>query len=245
MNGLDKFYAGLTKAFVEIYLPAIEPSRREMEESLGGFLLSEERFLSTPVKLPPKALFVRQIHWGVFEIIDSYESLLDAEVYIRRFPYGKTRITRINHIRYVFANHLSEVYILKERLKAYLQTVENVYAKGLRRRLVRQITQYLFTFNTKSFDEIIAERGVHVHKARYDDMNLSRLGAIERLSKSNPEAIWKSYLDNYFEMVYRRIRKEKSMNCRPEIVPKKYIDEYFDRLYPVIFDEKENLFMPD
>ena len=113
MNGLDRFYADLTKAFVEMYLPATERHRSEIEESFANFLLGRESSQPTQIELSSSALFIREIHWGVFEIIGSYESLLDAETYIRRFPYVNTRITRIRHLKYIFENHLSDIYILK------------------------------------------------------------------------------------------------------------------------------------
>ena len=113
--------------------------------------------------------------------------------------------------------------------------MEGIYAKGLRRTSVRKITQSLFAFNNKSFKEFVDERGAHVHKVRYDDKKLSRIEAMERLSISNPDAAWSSYLYDYFETTYKHIRREKvkELLARNRVV-RNILDEYFERLYPVV-----------
>lgn len=245
MDGLDKFYSGLTKAFVEIYLPVIETQREVFESNFSVFLHDESISEQKTIKLSNNALFVQNIHQGVFEILSSYESLLDAELYIRRFPYTETRITRMRHLRYVFENYLNEIYILKVRLIAYTKAIEEFYAIGNRRKKVRQITQPLFTFTSNFFKEFVAERGEHVHSRRYDSVNISRLEAMERLSTSNPSTEWASHMYNYFELVYKDTRKNKSKEIQDHNQKiKNLLDSYFEKLYPVLFDSDGNLLMP-
>jgi hypothetical protein len=56
---------------------------------------------------------------GFNEISHSYDTLLDIEVYVARFPYANTRITRSGHLRFIIEAYLHESYTLGERLKTY------------------------------------------------------------------------------------------------------------------------------
>jgi hypothetical protein len=245
-DGLEKFYEGLTKAFVEVYLPSIESSRDEVKRSFFNLLLNRNAYQPANSNISRIVEHVRDIHWGVFEILGSYESLLDAELYIRRFPFNKTRITKTRYLRYVIENHLSEVYILKERLKKYLKTIEEVYAKGTRRKQIKQVTQPLFAFNANAFGELIDARSKHVHKSRYDDIELRSIEAMERLYMANPSEEWSPYLQSYFELDYKRIRNQRAAEIAAQNQKiRNILDEYFNRLYPAIFDEQGKLLLPN
>jgi len=56
---------------------------------------------------------------GFNEISHSYDTLLDIEVYVARFPYANTRITRSGHLRFIIEAYLHESYTLVERLNDY------------------------------------------------------------------------------------------------------------------------------
>ena len=70
-------------------------------------------------KITPHDIFFSKLMVGFNEIYDSYSSLLDIQVYIDRFPYCKTRVSKTRYIAYHMENYFNEVYILKERLNAY------------------------------------------------------------------------------------------------------------------------------
>ncbi|MCD6344893.1 MAG: hypothetical protein J7M17_04725 [Anaerolineae bacterium] len=246
MRDLEKYSTALTKAFKDILVPVIEAHEDQMVEVLKRDIFDQDGPRSIDYEPTTEILLYRSVQWGMFEIYASFESLLDAELYIRRFPYGNTRITKVRHLRYVVENHLNEVYILKERLKAYLNTVQELYAKGSRKKEVRKITQSLFQFNSEAFGDIVAVRGSHVHSLRYDDEELRRLGNMERLSHLDSDASWSQHLAHSFDFEYKRIRTRRAEQIKAinEAV-ERVLDIFFSRLYPVLFDEDENLIHPD
>lgn len=243
MKGLDRFYAGLTKAFAEILLP--ETTTEQLSQGLLEFHFGSSDFKPRTSKVSYEAWFVKDVHMGVFEIISSYESLIDAEVYIRRFPYQKTRISKARHLNYVFANHFQELYILKERLKKYLQYTEETYAHGKARKKVKQITQPLFKRNKDFFDQMQSERSKHVHSSRYEDFSITQIESLERLSSNNPDADLSAMIQNIFELRYKIIRKAKSTEIknRNQLITD-FLDEYFETLYPIYFSGSQDLIIP-
>ncbi|MFC2076287.1 hypothetical protein ACFLT7_04310, partial [candidate division KSB1 bacterium] len=65
-----------------------------------------------------------KIFFGFIEIRESYEALLDFEVYFARYPYRNTRISLVRHIRFCVESYLNEIYILKERMVSYLNIIQ-------------------------------------------------------------------------------------------------------------------------
>lgn len=214
MKGREKYFAALGKAFRDILRPVIEAHQDQLAEVLRSNILDQDGPRSIDYEPTPEILLYRSAIWGVFEIYESFESLLDAELYVRRFPYRKTRVTKVRYLRYVVENHLNEAYILKQRLKAYLNTVEGLYAKGARRKEVRKITQPLFQSISQALKHIIAVRGSHVHSLRYDHKELQRLTHMELLSQSDPDASWSQLLAHWFDFEYKRIRKRRTEQIR-------------------------------
>jgi hypothetical protein len=55
-------------------------------------------------KITPHDIFFSKLMVGFNEIYDSYSSLLDIQVYIDRFPYCKTRVSKTRYIAYHMEN---------------------------------------------------------------------------------------------------------------------------------------------
>lgn len=211
-----------------------------MQTSMGNLLFDKNE----PVELTeasnaednaPIELFHR-----MFEIETSVQNLLDAEVYIRRFPFTKTRVNKTGYLGYVFVNYLNEVYLLKQRLKSLLKLIEDMYGNGSRRKEVKKVTQPLFQLISTAFENIVTARSMHVHKERYSDKQLEKLGILEMISKSDKENKF-NWL-GYFGWQYRDIRKKREKQIREmnqEI--EELLDYFFSQLYPIVFDEKHNM----
>ena len=67
--------------------------------------------------------------WGV-EIGMSIRTLEDTELYVRRFPYGDTDLSKTRHLRRHIEKHIEEMYILQERLVEMASSIDDMYDDG-------------------------------------------------------------------------------------------------------------------
>ena len=102
---------------------------------------------------------------GFREISGSYYGLLEIEIYIGRFPYRNTKISKTRHLAYHMENYLNEIYILKERLNSYFTTIGRIYRKDRRIQDILKRTKPLFAFVNNTLKGIIDTRG-HMYTKR-------------------------------------------------------------------------------
>jgi hypothetical protein len=246
VKGIHKFSAGVAQAFAQVVLPRNEPYGEELATVLMNRILGLQAPTSINRSLTEEEFLISVINQHSSEINNSFESLLDTEVYVRRFPYKNARVTKVRYLRHAIETHFSNVYILKQRLKTFLKVLEDLYAKDSHRKKVRKITQPLFQSNSKAFEGIVAVRSSHVHKESYRDKELSRLETMELLllgGKSDQP--WMQYLENYFESQYKRIREKKAKEIRAiNKTIEDILDDYFEEIYPILFDQEGHIILP-
>jgi hypothetical protein len=246
MKGNEEFSAGLGRAFGEILAPAIKSHEEEMATRMMNHLLDLHEPVANVVEDTKEIRILGQIVNGTSEIQSAFESLLDVEVYVRRFPYRNTRISKSRHLRYAIGNYLNQVYVLKQRLKRFLQDVEELYAQGRRRKEVKRITQALFAYLSTVFEGMVAIRGSHVHRESYSDKELSQLEGLDFTIKVSEGMSWQDLLAHLLDLRYKEIRRQRVEEIRnANKVIEAVIDEYFSRLYPVVFDDDGNLIIPE
>lgn len=242
---MNRYYSSLTDAFKKFILPILESRKEEAAVVYINRLLALDGPNILDKASTLEGQFLGRVSVGAFEIYGSYESVLDAEVYIRRFPFGRTRISKSRYMTHVIEDYLNNVYILKLRIKEYLKLLEELYAKGARRKEVRKITQPLFRYNSQFFEHIVDIRGNHVHSERYSDEELKRLQMMESAIAAKLNSSWSPYLETYFEAQYQRIRKKKMQEIQSlNAAIKKVVDALFSNIHPIVFDERGNLIFP-
>lgn len=242
MSDSHKFKANLTKTCQNIILPIFEEDREGMQTALGNQLFDRNDPVNFESENKPEDRAPILLFYSVFEIDISIQNLLDAEIYIRRFPYSNTRVTKIRHLRYIIINHLNEVYVLKQRLKAFLQLIEELYANGPRRKAVRKVTQPLFQYISMAFNDIVTVRSSHVHKEQFTDNQLRKLEILDLVTKDDNQPETQLNWSGFFGWRYREIRKQKEKQVQTinESI-EKVLDIFFSKLYPVVFDENGNV----
>ncbi len=114
MNGIEKY----SEIFIDQIRKLIKEPRNalELQEIIKNNLFGLNGPKQTNRAQTPSEIFFYKLYNGFSEIYDSYGCLLDIETYTGRFPYGRTRISKIRYLAYHMENHLHEIYILKERL---------------------------------------------------------------------------------------------------------------------------------
>jgi hypothetical protein len=187
----------------------------------------------TPI-LSPDERFAADSFQAFMEVGETLQRLLDIELYVRRFPFRETRVTRERYIRFHIEAYFHEVYILRERLLTLAKRTTRAYKKTDRRALAFDVEGRIRTIHS-ALDDVIAVRSRHVHEQRFDETRLRNLGAIELIERNSTDPIWTSFLGEQ----YPKVRKYwvgwvKEMNA----VVQQLLDGYFGELHRLMFDER-------
>jgi hypothetical protein len=242
MMDFDRFMSNLTTNSRDIILSSAEKDHSEMVKAMNNLLFDKDDPVKFVDQYSPRDRVPVMLFHRLFEIKTVVQNLSDTEIYIRRFPFKDTSITRIRYLRYIFVNYLNEIYLLKQRLKAFLQLVEELYANGLRRKDVRKVTQPLFSYISQMFENIVDARSSHVHKEYYTDRQLEKLEILELTTGNFDLEKNKLSWPGYFLWQYREIRKQKQKQVHE--INKSVTDilnTIFSKLYPIVFDENDDV----
>lgn len=137
-----------------------------------------------PEHLNREQSLLGELSWRCAEITETLEIMRDIEVYVRRFPYGRTRITKTRHLIFNISSYLNEFYLLHERVESLVAWVAKKYRKDERPEL--QHLQDMTGRFRASASNVIETRGVHVHKKRYGDPELNRAATWELIAGDVP-----------------------------------------------------------
>ena len=241
VTGFDKFVKAVIAAIQTVILPSLEDDREALTEAVGNHLFDRpgpKRLEANPTR---DERFITKIFSATSEILSATETLRDIELYIRRFPYRGTRITKPRHLRYHAEAFLNEVYLLKERLIALLTVVERSYKRDARADLVRSVVQPLYTVVNEALKNPVLARGSHIHEERFSDYQIGRLEMLDLLT--NPGNL--DSLKGYYGWEYRKIRKEwKDRIKENNEGVHRLLDFVADDLYPVLFDKDGEIVVP-
>lgn len=214
--------------------------RTDYEEVLDNVVSGRPGRRKVLQTLSPEQQLFSRLWWGYVEIENSYEVLPDVAVYIRRFPSNLGEIGKVRYLQYHIGSFLNEVYILQQRLDAYIKTVTRSYRKDTR---LKAMAAHLDSLNTylSGFRRIVEVRGSHVHAVRYSDEGLDRLSLLELLSRDGEPGVNRVL----FQFHLRETRK-KWIKIIGDSVEKiqQILDVYFDVLNEIIFDADGELIVP-
>jgi hypothetical protein len=145
LEGWDKLNFLIIEEGKRLMLPSFDEKKKELGEAIWNTLFDTGGPTVIGQKPSNKMLFSGKIFQGFFEIQSSVSTLDDIEIYISTFPYRNKPITRPRHLRYHLENYFNEIYLLKERLKAYLAKIGKYYKKDSRHQSILRITRPTFS----------------------------------------------------------------------------------------------------
>ncbi|MCX6765947.1 MAG: hypothetical protein NT136_03235 [Candidatus Moranbacteria bacterium] len=237
-TGKTKQYADLVFDFSRDRIDSHKDEDKELAEVLGNVLFDRDGPKAlTQKKLSREDEFAMKLFRLFSEIANSYEALQNIPIYIDVFPFQKKGISKYVYFKYHIENYLNEIYILQQRMLAYLTIIERAYKKSKIKSKVSSATKKLGTLVTSAFSGYIKVRGSHVHFTRYTDEDIDRLSMIDTLARSKDEQFVEK-LELLYRLVYKDIRRKwkkkivedkKSINRLNEI--------YFGTLYKTITDK--------
>ena len=186
-----------------------------------------------------KAYFVaNKLFRPLSEIMNNFEALENIAIYSGSFPYKKHGVSRISYLRYHIENYLNELYILKNRLIAYLKIIERSYRKCDRFGEIHKIMEPVYNIVSRSLEGYVNIRGAHVHANRYTDSEIDRLAELELFSRLSDDKEMSQLLHSVFIQQYRVIRKKWVGKMQDDIEAlRKLIDIYFENLCKAIVSE--------
>jgi len=143
-----------------------------------------QRPIGATPKLSRDEHFATRMFRCYSEVHTSVERLRDIETMVSRYTFSGTRVTRAAYLKFVIEGQLHELYILQERLLAWLVAVEKSYKSDNRAPAIALAAQQLREAIRQHFRPLANVRGSHVHEFRYDSQDIERLELIDLLSRS-------------------------------------------------------------
>lgn len=247
IDGFGKFEGSLLHLASDIIGKRVTENKEKLDEIVRNHLFRLEGPTSLDTHLSARERAFFQIFYGFTEILGSIEELSDLEVYVKRFPYSGTRVTRPRFLKHLIGAYLNEVYVLKLRLDSYLNVIVKLYKKDGTVLEIEENIRPLRELVSTAFKDVVKVRGRHIHEARYTDPDLDRLTALELLTILDKLSTYQgvfTYKD-VFDIEYRTIRRKwtkiiRDNNERIETLRK----SFFDRLYGILADDNGNLWLP-
>lgn len=246
MNGWEEFNKKLVSIAQKEIMENFDKHKGELGEYAMNHLFDTGGPTSMDRDISQREQYFGDIFYGFNEINDSLETLKDIPVYIRSFPFRNKRITKPRYLRYHIENYFNEVYILKERLIAYLNTIKKAFKSDKHYRKVHKVTKPLYKIITEPLEGILNTRGAHVHEYRIRNRDLSRLETMELLVSSGSDDVSEK-LEGYYKFSYRQIRKKwkKTFKNNNEQITE-LLSIYGENLLRILFGpDKQKLIYPE
>lgn len=242
MSAFDKYSEIFIKRAKELMEEEDLANSPEYREVLANQLFGRSGPKRIDRKTTPADILFSKLFDGFTEIHKSYNSLLDIEIYLSKFPYPKTRVSKTRYLAYHMENYLNEVYIFKERLSSYCTVIGRLYRNHPALKDVKTTMKTISEVVQNSLKGVVETRGTHVHRNRFTDEKLDRLTSLE-LVNYGPNKI--PLLKVLYDSAYRETRKGYGVTIKrnnEEI--RKVLDACFEVIYRVVADKKGNIRYP-
>jgi hypothetical protein len=238
MSGYVKFQSAIIEATRAHLHSLSEDDPEALGEAIQNRVLGLNGATGVNRNRTEKDQFIGKTFLGFLEIANSLETLEDIAFYVGRFPFQKTRITPERYLRFHVEAWLAEVYILQLRLTSYLKVVERQHKKDPHLPAIRGSFQDLEELLTKTLKGVVEVRGQHVHRVRFSDDDIDRLGYMEVMTHG-PDDGFSRLMRLLHDSVHRKVKKAwKDGVVTNNKAIRELLDIFFDALFPVVFDEK-------
>lgn len=236
------FVKGALDATVPI-ISKVKPNPA-INDSIWKKLAGEPATDPVPAPISAEEKHVMRLFWVFTEIYGCIERLKDCEIYVHKFPFGRSRVTRAAYLQFVVEGHLHEIYLLRERLEILAKTVARLFKRDKGAKQIAEVADVLVKFVAQSLSGFTNVRGAHVHQWRYTHQDIERLTLIATLRKPKHSPFSRSLLPLEriaVEETHARLRKQaKTWNQRVSQV----MEKFFKHLNPIIFDENSKMKLP-
>jgi len=213
--------------YVRIVVEAFQrPTERlylEDEGDASRSILAQIFLEPAPTQDPPvlssTETHARDLFQDLMQLRRAFEELLDHEVYIRRFPYSDTRVSRTRHLTSVVSSYFQAVYVFKERLKRHLNLLDRLYRPS---RLRLEVSKRVDSLGDVVENELLGwtkVRGSHVHAREFVDpeievvesldfmLEVTDLGELELVAAANADRAFRAARKRWRETILENNEK--------------------------------------
>jgi hypothetical protein len=239
MKGLEQYQSAVLDAMAGAIKPLME-DRSETHaagEALWNHLFDLPGPKHAGVKRAPSLMYVGQVFEGFAEVFKSLETLDDISLLVGRPPERRPRISEDRYLQFLVEAHLNEVYLLRERLRRYVKSVQRAFRHDPRSNQVFVKTDALVNAVDSTLDPILRLRHAHTHEGRFRDEGISRLGSIKLLLHGNDPKIG-TVMRPHYRVQRARVMKQwrKIMKGNNRAV-RELTAFVFEGLYPLVFNK--------
>ena len=135
-------------------------------------------------------------------------------------------------IAYHTEKHLEETYIVKERIVSLLRRLQ----RRLKQRGLQKQAEALKSVDElvqSRFEDIVRTRGMHVHKGRFEDEDVKRVGSLDLLVSSGGMKQLEPLRRHHARSALTKWRKTSAANVQ---AIESLLNVLIEGLEPVVFD---------
>jgi predicted RNA-binding protein with RPS1 domain len=238
--GAIKFYRLLLYSVQPDAIKMIEEDKCSIREILGDRLFGDGKLI--PVNRSPRRSegFRVKMLTLMVEVNASVAMLEDIPIYLRRFPFSKYQISKLNYLRHHVEFFLNQIYILQERIIKYLKFIEKSYNKAETKH-VSETASKLIKDVCDCLKSPTSIRGTHVHVEQYDEPALHRLEVLEAFIVFGNLSEAQEQFDIMFKKTRRKLVKEISESLT---MIEKVLDACFGELATLLDSGNGQLLLP-
>lgn len=241
-SGYNKYLNSMFSIMRPLFDTTIENNKEDFGNALWNKLFNldgPKQIRSTPSK---REIFIGEIFSRFTEISNAYDQLQNIEIYLRRSPYNSLGVSKVQYLRYNIENYFHNIYVLKERLIAYLNFIIKSYKKSSIGNKIGAELNPICSQISSSLKNVTNTRSLHVHSERFSDEDLDRLATWELFTYGMKDDLVKSLFNNEY---YKTRKKWKNTIELNNVKTKEIIDLYCDKLHSIIFINDNELIIPE
>jgi hypothetical protein len=187
-------------------------------------------------KRAPSEMYAGTVFEGLAEISTCIETLDVIKALVGRPPERRPHIPDERWLQFLVGSHLTEVFLLRERLKTYAKSIERAFKGDTQFGEVRTRTSVLVANAASALAPILQIRNVHTHQRRFRDDGISRLEAMGLLLR-NGDARFRSAMKEQYRVEYAKGKKRwRYIITDNNKAVRKIVDTFFEGLYPLVFN---------
>ncbi len=240
-GGYKRYCGWLLAAYVaDLPVPEEGPDAQKADQALLNMALDlpGPRSINRPV--PESTKHLGLLFHGYHEIYQSVSALDDLIVYLARFPFGQTSVTRSRYLQFVIEGYFHENYILQMRLRSYATQIERAWRQDDKQSVVKTACCELRELVEKDFEVLNQTRGTLVHKQRLTDSGLEALSTLELFCSVERRAWERHYMARF-----KSVRKQWLSTMRTNSSElKRLLDLYFAVLCKIGFSDSGTPLFP-
>ncbi len=207
---------------------------------LSDFINSESE---TEILKPEYSYFIK-ISYSFFEIRDSLDRLTKISKYISWSPNTKNINYRYDMLRYHYENYCHELYILKQRLNAFLNIIKKLYKNEVNFDDACSEFSKLYTTISKTMNDFVQERSLHVHERRMSNPEIKNYSLLSYLLNEDFEK-YPGLQNAFFQDDYKKLKKEYTKIVKERnLIIDNLVDKIFSNINSIILVENTYIAKP-